>query len=376
MNDNIIAICLYIGIMAMAGTVLVLTIVYFVRPNPAKKAQSESAGINPVIEGTKPARKKLQLKFPAVKLKLKKNGKDPPASADIKPITGAAQKAVHKLHFKFPVIKMKLKKTDGAVILKKLPKMQSKAVVAPVVAMKKPESLEKPIALPVETNKAETKEKPSAPDVAAEKAPTQEVTAVKPAVEVHPEKNEVKPEIKAVAKLEINPGPAITAQPVPVKSEKPEQPVPKETPKPVVTAAVPLPQLPSAEKGKPKPDAAVRTINEKEKPAAVEAVKKEPEPKMDNKNVKTVTTAAAENPQTPPVTVKTTTTTTTTASSAVPKKAPDQKPSLDDFSQMFAKEVVDDSEATKLAKDMKEVEVNNLLKEGQDLVALLKRGRS
>ena len=94
-------------------------------------------------------------------------------------------------------------------------------------------------------------------------------------------------------------------------------------------------------------------------------------------NVKTFTTAAAEKPQTSPVMVKTTTTTTTvTASSSAPKKGLEQKTSLDDFSQMFAKEVVDDSEATKLAKDMKEVEIESLVKDGQDLVALLKRGRS
>jgi len=43
---------------------------------------------------------------------------------------------------------------------------------------------------------------------------------------------------------------------------------------------------------------------------------------------------------------------------------------------MFAKEVVDDSEATKLAKDMKEVEIDSLVRDGQDLVALLKKSRS
>ncbi len=363
MSDNMIAICLYIGIMAMAGTVLVLTIIYFVRPNPAKKARAAAADVKPVIDDAKPARKKRRFKFPAVKFNFKKKGKELPASADTKPITGAARKAVHKLQFKFPAIKMKLKKTDKAVVSPKPAKMKSKTVVTSVIEMKQPEKRENPVAT----------------TGAAEMPMFREVTVAKPTVEVRPANKEVKPEAKPVTRPETKPALVTTAQPVPVKSEKPEQSIPKEMPKPVITASLPVPLPLSAEAAKPKPDAVIPIVNAKEKPAAVEAVKKEPEPTMDNKNIKPVANTAAEKPQTPSVTVKTTTTTTTasaTASAAPAKKAPESKTSLDDFSKMFAKEAVDDSEATKLAKDMKEVEVNSLLKEGQDLVALLKRGRS
>jgi hypothetical protein len=58
------------------------------------------------------------------------------------------------------------------------------------------------------------------------------------------------------------------------------------------------------------------------------------------------------------------------------KKPPEQKSSLADLSKMFSKEAADDSEATKLAKEMKEVEIDNLVKDSQDLISMLKRGRS
>ena len=362
MSDNIIAICLYIGIMAMAGTVLVLTIVYFVKPNPAKQAQSSAPSDNkPVIDDTRPARKKLFLKFPAIKNKSKKKGKEQSATADIKPIADNSEPAHKKNRLKFPVIKMKSKKTDSSVVVKKLPKMKPKAVVPPAVKIKEPENKGNESAIVVPPGKSENEEKQGAaklesqkPEnneklipslIAVEKSEIKETTGGKSSVEALPENKDLKPQIKPVAQSEMNPAPAPAVQPVPVKSEKPET------------------------------DTADPSVIEKEKPAAMEAAKKEPEPKMDNKNVKTITNAT-ENPPIPPVTVKTTTTTTTTASSSAPKKGPEQKPSLDDFSQMFAKEVVDDSEATKLAKDMKEVEIDSLVKDGQDLVALLKRGRS
>jgi hypothetical protein len=388
MSDNIIAICLYIGIMAMAGTVLVLTIVYFVKPNPAKKAQSSApADYKPVIDDTKPARKKLRFNFPAIKAKSQKNEKKQTAAADIKPITGNSEPVRKKIRLKFPGIKMKSKKTDSVVVSKKRPKMKLKDVVVHDTEVNKYENKVNESATVMSPGKSENEEKHVAaileptklvtPVLETNKAEIKETTAVKSSVEASQENKDVKLEIKAVEKPEINPGPAAAVQPVHLKSEKPELSVPKETLKPMVTESVTILPPPAGEAGKPKPDTADLSVIEKEKPASIEAVKKESEPKMDNKNVKTGTTAAAENPQTPPVTVKTTTTTTTTtANSAAPKKAPEQKTSLDDFSQMFAKEVVDDSEATKLAKDMKEVEIDSLVKDGQDLVALLKRGRS
>ena len=53
MNGNIIAICLYFGIMLMAAAVLVLTIVYFVRPNSAKKTAPAAMESKPVTKMNK-----------------------------------------------------------------------------------------------------------------------------------------------------------------------------------------------------------------------------------------------------------------------------------------------------------------------------------
>jgi hypothetical protein len=354
MNDNLIAICLYIGILLMAGTVLVLTIVYFVRPNTAQKPQLVGADIKPVTEDAKPAHK--------------------------------------KIHFKFPVIKMKLKKPEIATAVQKRPKKKSKDVVVnavetnklenkanesvTVIVPGKSENEEKQVAAILESKKPENNEKPVMPVVEAKRTEFKEAAAVKPSVAESRENKDIQPEVKLEVKTEKELKTNVLSQPITVNSEKQEPPIPQETPKPVIIEAAPVPLPPSAEVAKPAPDTVSHSTSEKEKPTAVEAIKKESETEMDVKNVKSTAGTASETPSTPPVTVKITTTTTATASSAAQKKGPEQKTSLDDFSQMFAKEMVDDSEATKLAKDMKEVEIDSLVKDGQDLVALLKRGRS
>jgi hypothetical protein len=301
-SDNMIAIGLYIGIMLMAGTVLVLTIVYFVKPTSTKTKESSTSDIKATIK---------------------------------------------KKVFKIPAIKVKSKKTETAA-----------------VEIKKPENQTKEVVPPVESTKPEYKNNKVTPVIVPIKPENEEVTVIKTPAEVRPENKNAKPEVKTAVKPEKELDPIVVSQPEVIKNKKQDQSVPMETPKAAVITATPL---------SPKPETDNHSLDEKEQPAAVEAVKKELEPKMDNKNVKPAANVAAEKPQNATVTVKTT---IVAASPAAGKKGPEQKPSLDDFSKMFSKEAVDDSEATKLAKEMKEVEIDSLVKDGQDLIALLKRGRS
>ena len=57
------------------------------------------------------------------------------------------------------------------------------------------------------------------------------------------------------------------------------------------------------------------------------------------------------------------------------KKGPEPN-SLGDLSKMFSKDVAEDTEATKLAKNLKDVDITGLLKDGQDLISFLKKGWS
>ena len=94
---------------------------------------------------------------------------------------------------------------------------------------------------------------------------------------------------------------------------------------------------------------------------------------MDNKNENTTPRSPIEKPQTATINAKPA---ASAANVTVNKKATEEKTSLNELSKMFSKEIVEDSEATKLAKNMKDVEINSLVKDGQDLINLLKRGRS
>ncbi|MBN1368573.1 MAG: hypothetical protein JW967_11670 [Dehalococcoidales bacterium] len=60
----------------------------------------------------------------------------------------------------------------------------------------------------------------------------------------------------------------------------------------------------------------------------------------------------------------------------VDKKTPEPISSLGDLSKMFSKEIVEDTEATKLARDLKDVDIGNLIEDSKNLIALLKNNRS
>ena len=55
-----------------------------------------------------------------------------------------------------------------------------------------------------------------------------------------------------------------------------------------------------------------------------------------------------------------------------PKPAEKEKVSVGDFADLFAKGSSEDTKANKLAQDMPEVEVDDILREGRNLISRLK----
>jgi hypothetical protein len=260
---------------------------------------------------------------------------------------------------------MKIKKFKGKSLVVKSQKTDNKnKAVAPDVGSKQPQNVEKVVSFAVELTKPENKA----------------VTTEKQPGDVRPENNDKAPKTAAV-KTEPEPITNTAPPPVGVKNEKHDQALPKPVPKVEIakTAQSPPPQ-PASDIVKPKQDNEKHSPNEKDKPAAVETVKKdselkrkEPEPKMDNKNVKSSGNTTSEKPKTIADVAKPAAPATNLTGGI---KGPEQKSSLGDLSKMFSKEIVDDSEATKLAKDLKDVEITSLITDGQDLVNLLKQKRS
>ena len=330
MSQNIIAICLYIGIFLMAGTVLVLTVIYFIRPPSTRTGHAVKSDITQTKE------------IPLEKVRVKKLG-------SVKTFMSG--------------LKIKKFKGKGSVVDSKQIDDKNKAA-APNIGSKQPQNVEKVVLPAIKLTKPENKV----------------VTAEKQTGEVRPENNDEAPKAADV-KTEQEPNTNTAPPSVGVKNEKHDQVLPKPVPKvEIVKPAQNQPPKPASDIVKPEPDNEKHGSNEKDKPAAVEAIKKEPElkkkepePKMDIKNVKSQTNITSEKSKIEPEKNKPDTPTITVVNG---KKGTEQKSSLDDFSNMFSKEIADDSEATKLAKDLKDVEITSLVKDGQDLINLLKRNRS
>jgi len=310
MNENAIAICLYIGILLMAGTVLVLTIVYFVRPASTRTSASKSS----VGEATK-EKKPFQIRVKRIRLGKKKSSDMEIKQPETKDMSDAQNKTSTK-----------------------------HAEVIPVNEDKKTE------------NRA--------------------VTPVKQSVEVHPVDNDKLPNVVLAAKQEKEVNPKVVSPPVGPKIESKMPETPKPTPKSEIVVSLQSSPKPVSDVVKPNPKSDNNSSNGKntsEKAVNIEAVKKESAPTMDNNNVKKPTNAISEKPKATPDVAK-------SAAPVTPaqggKKLPEQKNSLDDLSKMFSKDVVEDNQATKLAKDMKDVEIGSLVKDGRDIVNILKRNRS
>lgn len=130
---------------------------------------------------------------------------------------------------------------------------------------------------------------------------------------------------------------------------------------------------PASEIINPENDGSSRDMSKIEKNDTTEPERKEFESTMGSKQVKQPIKTVAEKT---PATMEVVKPASTAAKAPAGKKAPEQKTTLDELSKMFTKEVVEDSEVDKLAKEMKDVEANNLVKDGLDLIYLLKRNRS
>ncbi len=311
MNENMIAICLYICILLMAGAVLVLTIMYFVKPGSTKPSSAPEC----------------------------EPGKDTAIS-------------------KTEVKKINLDETDNSSIKIEEPKRKDEEII--------------PI---VEATKTENKDKDILPAIENQKPVNKEVTEVIAPAEVRPAENGKNFTIVVAVKPEKELDTNAVPQPVGSKNGKKDTSLPEEIPmiKPV---AAPNVKKSKSEVVKPQPENDNQTPienKENEKAVKAETVKKEPESKMDTKNGKSPANATLEKPKTTTETAKPT---ASAQNSIVGKKGSDQKTSLDDLSKMFSKEVTDDTEATKLAKEMKDVEINRLIKDGQDIINLLKGNRS
>ena len=292
MNTNMITIGLFIGILLMAGTVLVLTIIYFIRPVAASKRSAEAPSCKKKIEG--------------------------------KP-------------FKIQLRKIRTEKTATPVQIH--------------TTTEKFEKVGKLIIVNTKESKNTTQEKQVVRDLPHNNDKTGRITA-----ESGPRK-----EMKTTISLQSNT----------VKYGTEKEPVPMKS---LIVDATVLTNSP-----KPSPDSitlknesdnlTANSIKENGKTNNYEILKKELEPKMNAKNVKESNTIDEKE--------KTNTDGANPASSLTnlmgSNKGSGQKTSLDDLSNMFSKEVKDDSEATKLAKEMAEVEIGDLLHDGQDLVNLLKR---
>jgi len=311
MGENMIAICLYICILLMAGTVLVLTIMYFVKPGSVKTST--------------------------------------PAECERATDT------------------MPPKTEEG--------KANSDETYIPTMKTEEPKQKVEEVIPAIEPDKAENKGKDTIQAIENKEPENQEATPVKSVGEVRPAASGKNSTIVVAVKPEKDLNTNVPSQSVDSKKEKKDTPIPEEitTAKPIVLQSV---KKPNPEVVKPTSENDTNTTagkKESEQIVKAEAIKKEPESKMDNKNVKQPAVATMEKPKTTTEAAKPAVSPT---NSVLGKKAQDQKTSLGDLSKMFSKEVVDDNEATKLAKDMKDVEIRGLIKDGQDIINLLKRNRS
>jgi len=265
MNENTIAIVLYISILLMATTVLVLTIIYFFRPNSART-----------------------------------------------------------------------KTSDG--------KQNMNAAAAPV-QVQLPETVTSSVESEVPVDKSTSTLNPS--------------NEIQPAVE---EKiPELELSIKASEELKINE----TLKYSNLISENQDQKISNEISNAETQPANNLPG-PIGEVAAARLDEKNPGLIENELTNIIESGRKESELTMDTKHMKQ--SIKAETEKTP--------VTSDAGKVLLGKKAPENKTSLDELSKMFSKEVTEDTEVDKLAKEMKEVEVNNLVKDGLDLIYLLKQRRS
>ncbi len=360
MSQFTIALCFFIAILAMAGTVLVLTIIYFFRQTSNRARTAASAGgqtnsneapLN-TKSGTPPAKpaqpgRKRRFFWNRTRKTVKEEREKviPPvitaaltASAkSLLPKTPQlAKPAVQKISF-WRRLRSRGRKPSGQAKPPVHTTVYDSAVVAASVSTV---TGAPPAAANVDV--------PAKPVSAARVAPVPGPAA--------PTAAAAAPKF-ALPKKPVPPADAgISLPPVNMKNLMPGTPVKSE-----VKAAPPASPPPAPAVVKPAAGAVGSGVDDKKKVELAKPVAKENKPEMGKQDNKQPEKPAAEKTPAPP-----------TPAPAEVKKANDLSV-LGDLSKMFAKEVVDDSEATKLAKNMKDVEINDLLKNGHDIANLLKR---
>ena len=216
MSENIIAICLYIGIMLMAGTVLVLTVVYFVKPGSNKKIEPAAAAAETVVTAAEPAA--------------------------VTAVPNIKKRSFNIRSLKITAMREKPEKANIPVKKPGKPeKPEKQAVIA--AATKPPEAEMKDTAALVENKKTDDKVKAATPAVETKKQENKVVVPAKEPAAAIPENNGKTPKAAAVKpekEVVLNNPP----QPVVGKSEKPEEPLSKEVPK--VKVILPAPTQTSA----------------------------------------------------------------------------------------------------------------------------------
>ena len=354
MDENMIAICLYIGILLMAGAVLVLTIIYFVRP-PATRTgvvkTETNKGLNetPDEMGPKMADTRQSTEGKAPALVFDENNSEKPVELT----KGSETKKISAIKLKPAAGINESEKKDMNRFKIRLGKRKTEKSETPFIRETRLQEQDEKMPLSKLINKSVNREIPLA---VAPTGVTQAKTAVAQKKDIlaksEPEDKNYRPNHQITLAMG-------ETQPREKQTELPKveiSPSAQNSVKSIVAEATP-------------------NLEEKDKDhiekANVELVKKESEVKMDIKNVEkahseTDNLHISESSAKPAVIV----------TNIEAKKTPEQKSSLDDLSKMFSKEVTDDNEATKLAKDMKDVEIDSLLKDGNDLVNLLKRFRS
>ncbi len=350
MSQFTIALCFFIAILAMAGTVLVLTIIYFFRQTSNRARTAASAGGqtngNEAPLNTKSGTPPAKPAQPGRKRRFFWN-------RTRKTVKEEREKVIP------PVITAALTASAKSP-LPKAPKLEKPAVQKISFWRRlrsrgrKPSGQAKP---PVNTTvydsavvAASVSTVTSAPPAAANvDVPAKPVSAAPTAAAAAPK--------FALPKKPVPPADAgISLPPVNMKNLMPGTALKSE-----VKAVPPASPPPAPAVVKPAAGAVGSGVDDKKKVELAKPVAKENKPEMGKQDNKQPEKPAAEKTPAPP-----------TPAPAEVKKANDLSV-LGDLSKMFAKEVVDDSEATKLAKNMKDVEINDLLKNGHDIANLLKR---
>jgi hypothetical protein len=336
MSQFTIALCFFIAILAMAGTVLVLTIIYFFRQT-SNRSQAATSGTRPAKETGTPVTEKsaappVKPEKPARKNGFFWNRKKKAGKEQKEKVIPAVHTAPPAVEVKSPPLKVfkpqqaaRLKTLFGGLFKtggRKKPGKAKPTVNTTVYDSAVVAAVASPVAVPAEV-------------------------LPKPAPEVN-----IRPALKPVTPV------AAAAAP---KFILPKKPVP------VAGVNIDLPPVSVKNMMPGTPAAPVIGANDKNIVELTKPVAKEIKPEMGNKDVKQPEKPAAEKAPAPP-TVK-----PPASPAPVEPKKVSEFSSLGDLSKMFAKEVVDDSEATKLAKNMKDVEISDLLKSGHDIADLLKR---